>query len=178
MHFHSIGFYLLTVTLSLAECQESYEKFSQVSRWAKSGFQYLKMNLCQRVSSLSETECKRLSVLRESGVAIYVSQFNSEKVVAVLPDSKTTGLRAPKRDTTQEDGKRHQDVFPGPAEHDGVLVLDPSPGENFGHPVVIFYVDFNVTKKKCGHRDGIFLGKVFSYFYEDIMYICIFILGF
>ncbi|XP_048861854.1 uncharacterized protein si:ch211-67e16.11 [Brienomyrus brachyistius] len=159
MHFHSVRFYFLVVTLSLAECQESYEKFSQVSRWAKSGFQYLKMNLCQRVSSLSETECRRLSVLRESGVAIYVSEVNSEKVVAVLPDSKATGLRAPKRDTTQGDGKRHQDVFPGPAEHDGVLVLDPSPGENFGHPVVIFYVDFNVTKKKCGHRDGIFLGE-------------------
>lgn len=43
--------------------------------------------------------------------------------------------------------------------HDAVLVLDPSPGENFGHPVVLFYVDVNVTKKRCSHLDGIYLGE-------------------
>lgn len=43
--------------------------------------------------------------------------------------------------------------------HDAVLVLDPSPGENFGHPVGLFYVDVNVTKKRCSHLDGIYLGE-------------------
>lgn len=44
--------------------------------------------------------------------------------------------------------------------HDAVLVLDPSPGENFGHPVALFYVDVNVTKKRCSHMDGIYLGEL------------------
>lgn len=44
--------------------------------------------------------------------------------------------------------------------HDAVLVLDPSPGENFGHPVGLFYVDVNVTKKRCSHLDGIYLGEL------------------
>lgn len=54
---------------------------------------------------------------------------------------------------------RHQQPFPSSMAHDAVLVLDPSPGENFGHPVVLFYVDVNVTKKRCSHLDGIYLGK-------------------
>ena len=54
---------------------------------------------------------------------------------------------------------RHQQPLPGATAHDAVLVLDPSPGENFGHPVVLFYVDVNVTKKRCSHLDGIYLGE-------------------
>lgn len=54
---------------------------------------------------------------------------------------------------------RHQQPFPGSTAHDAVLVLDPSPGENFGHPLVLFYVDVNVTKKRCSHLDGLYLGK-------------------
>ncbi|XP_061090105.1 uncharacterized protein si:ch211-67e16.11 [Conger conger] len=61
--------------------------------------------------------------------------------------------------TVLDDSKRHQDFYLGSTAHDAVLVLDPSPGESFGHPVVLFYIDFNVTKKKCGHRDGIFIGE-------------------
>lgn len=52
-----------------------------------------------------------------------------------------------------------QPVPTAPTAHDAVLVLDPSPGENFGHPVVLFYVDVNVTKKRCAHLDGIYLGE-------------------
>ncbi|XP_042169115.1 uncharacterized protein LOC121843536 [Oncorhynchus tshawytscha] len=58
-----------------------------------------------------------------------------------------------------EDSRRHHDFFPGSTAHDAVLVLDPSPGESFGHPVVLFYVDLNTTKKKCAHMDGIYLGE-------------------
>ncbi|AWP13575.1 Hypothetical protein SMAX5B_004760 [Scophthalmus maximus] len=53
---------------------------------------------------------------------------------------------------------RHQQASPSSMAHDAVLVLDPSPGENFGHPVVLFYVDVNVTKKRCSQLDGIYLG--------------------
>lgn len=59
----------------------------------------------------------------------------------------------------RESPSRHQQPMPASMAHDAVLVLDPSPGENFGHPVVLFYVDLNVTKKRCSHLDGIYLGE-------------------
>ncbi|XP_035265345.1 uncharacterized protein si:ch211-67e16.11 [Anguilla anguilla] len=164
MRFQSMRVSLLIFALLLAECRGSQIKFGRLDRWAKAGFQYLKLNLCRRVSSLSESECKRLSHLHQSGVAVYVSEPNSEKVLAILPDSYSTGLPASKQGgyaiaSVLDDGKRHQDFYLGSTAHDAVLVLDPSPGESFGHPVVLFYIDFNVTKKKCGHRDGIFIGE-------------------
>ncbi|KAG7467365.1 hypothetical protein MATL_G00152540 [Megalops atlanticus] len=163
MKFQATFLRSLLFALFFLECGGSLGKFSRLDRWAKTGFQYLKLNLCRRVSSLSESECKRLSHLHQSGVAVYVSEPNSEKVLAILPDSQSPGLQPPKQrgyadGSILDDGKRHPDLFPGSTAHDAVLVLDPSPGESFGHPVVLFYVDFNVTKKKCGHRDGIFLG--------------------
>ncbi|KAJ8383940.1 hypothetical protein AAFF_G00213090 [Aldrovandia affinis] len=164
MPFQSTRVSLLIFALLLAECRGSQIKFGRLDRWTKAGFQYLKLNLCRRVSSLSEGECKRLSHLHQSGVAVYVSEPNSEKVLAILPDSYSTGMPASKQGgyaiaSVLEDGKRHQDFYLGSTAHDAVLVLDPSPGESFGHPVVLFYIDFNVTKKKCGHRDGMFIGE-------------------
>ncbi|KAJ8282959.1 hypothetical protein COCON_G00054780 [Conger conger] len=162
MRFQSMRVSLLIFALLLADCRGSQIKFGRLDRWAKAGFHYLKLNLCRRVSSLSENECKRLSHLHQSGVAVYVSEPNSEKVLAILPDSYSTGMLASKQGghaTVLDDSKRHQDFYLGSTAHDAVLVLDPSPGESFGHPVVLFYIDFNVTKKKCGHRDGIFIGE-------------------
>ncbi|KAG7463976.1 hypothetical protein MATL_G00182440 [Megalops atlanticus] len=164
MRFVPIRVSLLIFALFMVECRGSRVKFSRLDRWAKSGFHYLKLNLCRRVSSLSESDCKRLSQLHQSGVAVYVSQPSSEKVLAILPDSYSSGPHASKQGgyeiaSVLEDGKRPQDSHLGSTAHDAVLVLDPSPGESFGHPVVLFYIDFNVTKKKCGHRDGIFIGE-------------------
>lgn len=155
---------LLGLAVLFGEYRGSEVKFSRLDRWVKTGFQYLKLNLCRRVSLL-ESECKRLSHLHLSSVAVYVSESNSEKVLAILPDSYSFEVLAPKQNTYSvgpalEDGKRNQNVFPGSNTHDAVLVLDPSPGESFGHPVVLFYVDFNVTKKRCGHMDGIYMGKI------------------
>lgn len=92
---------------------------------------------------------------------------NSEKVLAILPDSSAGMLSSKARGgfsvsqmlNGAEGSLRHQQSFPDPTAHDAVLVLDPSPGENFGHPVVLFYVDVNVTKKRCSHLDGIYLGE-------------------
>lgn len=49
-------------------------RFGRLEKWVKTGFQYLQLHLCRRVSSLSEGECKRLSHLQLSGVAVYVSE--------------------------------------------------------------------------------------------------------
>nr|XP_046202818.1 uncharacterized protein si:ch211-67e16.11 isoform X2 [Oncorhynchus gorbuscha] len=154
---------LLILVLFLGDSRGSQVKFGRLDRWVKTGFQYLKLNLCRRVS-LSEGECKRLSHLQLSGVAVYVSEPNSEKVLAILPDSYSSGMLPPKQggygmSSVLEDSRRHHDFFPGSTAHDAVLVLDPSPGESFGHPVVLFYVDLNTTKKKCAHMDGMYLGE-------------------
>lgn len=135
-------------------------KLSRLDRWVRTGFQYLKLNLCRRVS-LPESECKKLSHLHLSGVAVYVSESNSGKVLAILPDSYFTGTVPSKSvDSSVDDESRtNEELYPGASAHDAVLVLDPSPGESFGHPVVLFYVDFNITKKKCAHMDGIYLGE-------------------
>lgn len=91
----------------------------------------------------------------------------SDKVLAVLPDSSggmlssepQSGLSTGRTLNRREGLHRYQRPPHGSAAHDAVLVLDPSPEENFGHPVVLFYVDVNVTKKRCSHLDGIYLGE-------------------
>ncbi|KAJ0070071.1 hypothetical protein NL108_002389, partial [Boleophthalmus pectinirostris] len=86
----------------------------------------------------------------------------SDKVMALLPDTSVPlGYKARGSYSVVNAGHsphRHQALSSSTA-HDAVLVLDPSPGENFGHPVVLFYVDMNVTKKRCSHMDGIYLGE-------------------
>lgn len=97
----------------------------------------------------------------------HIPPGNSDKVLAILPDSSGGMVSSKQRGgysisqvlNRGEGPLRHQQSFPGSTAHDAVLVLDPSPGENFGHPVVLFYVDVNVTKKRCTHLDGIYLGE-------------------
>lgn len=91
-----------------------------------------------------------------------------DKVLAILPDSSVGmvsskirgGFTVSQMLNGAEGSHRRHQLFPGSMAHDAVLVLDPSPGENFGHPVVLFYVDVNVTKKRCSHMDGIYLGEL------------------
>lgn len=93
----------------------------------------------------------------------------SDKVLAILPDSySSSGLISSKFRSAfgigrlangRESRHRYQAPFLASVSHDAVLVLDPNPSENFGHPVALFYVDFNVTKKRCSHLDGIYLGE-------------------
>ncbi|CAK6973176.1 uncharacterized protein si:ch211-67e16.11 [Scomber scombrus] len=144
----------------------------RLERWVRSGLQSLQWNQldqCLRMSSLSEAECRRLAHLPPSAVAVYVSEPRTaaDKVLAILPDSfhSSGGMMGSKLrggfsvSPALNGGERNQQLFPGSTAHDAVLVLDPSPGENFGHPVVLFYVDLNVTKKRCSHLDGIYLGE-------------------
>ncbi|XP_037344026.2 uncharacterized protein si:ch211-67e16.11 [Pungitius pungitius] len=140
----------------------------RLERWVRSGLQSLQwdqLDRCLRMSSLSKAECRRLAHLPLSAVAVYASEpraaaGNADKVVAILPDSSGGSLSSKPRGGGFGGGPhRPQQSVPGAAAHDAVLVLDPSPGENFGHPVVLFYVDVNVTKKRCSHLDGIYLGE-------------------
>ncbi|XP_015214988.1 uncharacterized protein [Lepisosteus oculatus] len=200
MHLKWIRISVLIFALFLGRSRSSQIKAARLERWAKTGFQYLKLNLCQRVSSLSEPECKRLAQLPQTGVAVYASEPNSgEKVLAILPDSPSSKTGRPamgmRSGTGFSKSEVHTDrirysnqsgagfqgskpgyglgsgpevakrvpglateLLPGSTAHDAVLALDPSPGESFGHPIILFYIDFNMSKKKCGHREGIHMG--------------------
>uniref|UniRef100_H2MVH4 Si:ch211-67e16.11 n=1 Tax=Oryzias latipes TaxID=8090 RepID=H2MVH4_ORYLA len=77
----------------------------------------------------------------------------------MLSSEPQSGLSTGRTLNRREGLHRYQRPPHGSAAHDAVLVLDPSPEENFGHPVVLFYVDVNVTKKRCSHLDGIYLAE-------------------
>ncbi|XP_057708452.1 uncharacterized protein si:ch211-67e16.11 isoform X2 [Corythoichthys intestinalis] len=149
----------------------------QLERWVRSGLQTLqweRLDRCLRASPRSDSECRRFAHLPPSVVAVYTSEprtataGTSDKVLAILPDSySSSGLISSKFRSAfsigsmvngRERRHRYQLPLPGSMTHDAVLVLDPSPGENFGHPIALFYVDLNVTKKRCSHLDGIYLG--------------------
>ncbi|XP_007234223.2 uncharacterized protein si:ch211-67e16.11 [Astyanax mexicanus] len=145
---------LLLLALLAGQHGGSRVRLARLDRWVKAAFQYVKLSLCRRVS-LPDGECSRLAHLRLSGVVVYVSESGPEQVLAILPDSQSTGSPA----AASDEPGANRELFPGASAHDAVLVLDPSPEESFGHPVVLFYLDFNVTKKKCGHMDGVYLGE-------------------
>ncbi|TRY60806.1 hypothetical protein DNTS_033095 [Danionella cerebrum] len=147
---------LLLCALLIGQCSGA-----RLDRWVRTGLQFLRLNLCRRVP-LPDAECKRLSHLPPSGVLVYLSQSVSGKVMAILPDSDSSGELQSKLGGFGEDEEKsrtNEERYPGASAHDAVLVLDPSPRESFGHPLLLFYVDFNMTKKKCAHMDGIFLGE-------------------
>ncbi|XP_053733331.1 uncharacterized protein si:ch211-67e16.11 isoform X1 [Synchiropus splendidus] len=150
---------------------------ARLERWVRSGLQSLQwdqLDQCLRMFPHAEAECRRLGHVPQSSVAVYVSEprnsvGNPDKVLAILPDSyyssggllgsKSPGFSVGQVLNRGSSPYRHQQPHSGAAAHDAILVLDPSPGENFGHPVFLFYVDVNVTKKRCAHLDGIYLGE-------------------
>ncbi|CAB1422536.1 unnamed protein product [Pleuronectes platessa] len=165
---------ILSLHVSFRASPGSVMSPGRLERWVRSGLQSLQwdqLDRCLRLSSLSEAECRQLAHLPPSAVAVYVSEprtiaGSSDKVVAILPDSSggtlsfkpRAGFGVSQMPNGGDGPYRHQQPFPGSMAHDAVLVLDPSPGENFGHPVVLFYLDMNMTKKRCSHLDGIYLG--------------------
>ncbi|XP_017265679.1 uncharacterized protein si:ch211-67e16.11 [Kryptolebias marmoratus] len=176
MHFLQLLtpiFSTLHVVRSVAP--ESGEAPGRLERWVRVGLQLVQwdqLHRCLHTSSMSEADCRRLLHLPLSSVAVYVSEPSGaagslDKVLAILPDSSNEALNSKLRGgfsvgrmLNRGNGPlRHQQPLHGSTAHDAVLVLDPTPGENFGHPVFLFYVDVNVTKKRCSHLDGIYLGE-------------------
>ncbi|CAL8342284.1 unnamed protein product [Arctogadus glacialis] len=130
-------------------------RLGQLERWGRGAVQYLKLQRCRRVGSSPAVGGCRPDGMQLLTAALYVSEQVThlgapDKVVALLPDSSDpTGL-----------GVYRAGGGPRPtAAHDAVLLVDPSPGENFGHPVVLFYVDMNVTKKRCSLMEGLYFGE-------------------
>lgn len=137
----------------------SGSRFSEarVARWAAAALRHvaaapcpergglLPRPQCQRLARLSPTSSSSSSSSGPAAAVVYVSEPSraGHKVRALLPDGS---------------GDRTSLPAAAPA-HDAVLVLDPSPGANFGHPLLLFYVDFSVSPRRCRGRDRLYLGE-------------------
>ncbi|GCB82636.1 hypothetical protein scyTo_0021665 [Scyliorhinus torazame] len=136
----------MALLVELLGAEGSQFKAARLHRWSTASLGYLKSSLCQRVSFLSDSECKRLAEIPQPAVAVYAAEPRAgEKLLTILPDSGLS-LGSP---------------------HDAVITLDPSPELSFGHPVTVFYIDFNVNERRCGIREGLYLGK-----YQRIQLLC------
>ncbi|XP_051870326.1 uncharacterized protein si:ch211-67e16.11 [Pristis pectinata] len=132
------GWLLCAALLQLQSAGGSQFKAARLHRWSTAGLGYLKNSLCQRVSFLSAAECRRLAEIPQTAVAVYAAEPRAgEKLLTVLPDS---GLSLG-------------------SGHDAVLTLDPSPELSFGHPLTVYFIDFSVNERRCGARDGLYLGN-------------------
>ena len=60
--------------------------------------------------------------------------------------------------------------------HDGVVVLDPYPLSNYGHLVIVFFIDIRVSKYTCHEQGGIYLGKILYKFTAIVSFIITFFL--
>ncbi|XP_078085264.1 uncharacterized protein LOC144503989 [Mustelus asterias] len=126
------------ILVELLGAEGSQFKAARLHRWSTASLGYLKSSLCQRVSFLSDSECKRLAEIPQTAVAVYAAEPRAgEKLLTILPDSGLS-LGSP---------------------HDAVITLDPSPELSFGHPVTVFHIDFNVNERRCGIREGLYLGN-------------------
>ena len=124
------------------------------TRWMDAAYNYMVTLNCKKAFFTSETECRTLLTLSKADVAVYLappSRYAQLQYRAILPDR---GLRRS-------------------GNHDAVLALDPYPQANFGHPVLVFFVDFDRNEVICHREGGIFLGE--AYLLSINLYICLFI---
>ena len=123
--------------LSLEEGSWVGAQTSREVEWAETAYRHIMNMDCKNVFFTTAKECERLQTIPKSSIVVHVAPFtDSDQYIAVLPDEKLT-----RKDT-----------------HQGVIVLDPFPSANFGHLVIVFYVDHK-KREKCMHKKGIFIGK-------------------
>lgn len=109
--------------------------------WADSAFNFIKSLNCSEVYFTTGRECNHLLNVRKRNVVVYVAQtLNSEdgQFIAMLPD---TGLARA-------------------GSHHGVVALDPHPDANFGHLVIVFFIDKTHSQWVCERHHGTYIGKL------------------
>lgn len=114
-------------------------EYSTRRRWADAAYDYVKSLNCTSVYFTSMQECHHLLNLQKRDIAVYIAQQGqdiNQGFVASLPDGGLT--RA--------------------GTHYGVLALDPYPEANFGHLVVVFFID-KKRRAACQSSLGIYLGE-------------------
>ncbi|KAK3109048.1 hypothetical protein FSP39_021810 [Pinctada imbricata] len=121
--------------LSLEEGSWVGTETSREVQWAETAFRHVMSLDCKNVFFTTAKECEALQTIPKSSFIVHVAPFTgSSEYIVMLPDEKLT-----RKDT-----------------HQGVVVLDPYPSANFGHLVVVFYVD-NKRREKCLNKNGIYI---------------------
>ena len=110
----------------------------QLSRWTNAAFDYLRALNCDEVFFTTAKECRRIKQLDKEDVNAYVAGPSVYgKVTATLPDGGLSRAGA----------------------HDAVVVIDPYPEANFGHLVMVFFMDLGSTQTVCEVEGGNYLGE-------------------
>ncbi len=107
-------------------------------RWAEAAYMYIHTLDCREVFFTTEKECRDLQHLSKSDLSIYIADPSPfGRLLAILPDG----------------GLSRAGV------HDAFLVVDPYPRANFGHLVLVFYIDMHTNNLWCHREGGKFLCK-------------------
>lgn len=135
-----------TTTIQITEETTHTLEYQTRKHWADSAFSYIKSLNCSQVYFTSQRECNHLLNVRKRNVVVYVAQPQRSRegdFVAVLPDG---GLSRA-------------------GSHHGVVTLDPHPDANFGHLVMVFFIDKTNNRGACERHHGKYIGKcdIFNY---------------
>jgi len=107
-------------------------------RWANAAYHFIRQLNCNETYFTSHKECTHLLNLRKQDIVMYMAQSpDGEQFVSMLPDG---GLRRA-------------------GAHDAVVVLDPYPKANFGHFLMVFFIDRTNSPTACTRHKGTYLGE-------------------
>ncbi|CAH1790035.1 unnamed protein product [Owenia fusiformis] len=107
-------------------------------RWSENVFSYVHSLNCQDVFFTTQRQCEIITQLQRHEVNIYMADPTGRgDLFAITPDgglSKAGG-------------------------HDGVIVFDPYPSANFGHLVIVFFLDLDSNRMVCQNEGGTYIGN-------------------
>ena len=111
----------------------------KLERWARSAFQFVHSLNCSSVFFTTARECRQLVSVPQSAMNVHIAPTSIYgKYRTVLPEESLS------RSET----------------HEAVVVVDPYPSANFGHLVIVFYVDSDISWHICRKSGGVYLGKL------------------
>ncbi|KAL5006423.1 hypothetical protein ScPMuIL_015229 [Solemya velum] len=106
--------------------------------WADFAYDFIHTLNCNDVFFTTTKECKKLIDIPKYATAFYLAPPTSlGRYKATLPDESLT------RKTY----------------HDAVLAIDPYPTANFGHLILVFYVDLRTHRSQCKQHGDVYLGN-------------------
>lgn len=111
-------------------------------KWADAAYQFISHINCNDGAEAfftTKRECKDLVLTLRYRMNVYIASPSifGDKYKAFLPDEPLTRSDS----------------------HDAVIAVDPFPLANFGHLVIVFYVDMNSNYNECIKREGIYVGS-------------------
>lgn len=105
------------------------------SNWA---FNYIANISCEDVFLISREDCLKFKTTLPQNMNLYYAEPSTEiRYRIALPDGYISKS----------------------GSHDGVLVIDPFSKANFGHLVLVFFIDVSWTKIQCELNGGIYMGE-------------------